>query len=173
MVFLFTSALDNLKFVKSTNFSLQTLPNVFRIGGYFSPFNSTGHPNFQQAQSLAAFIMAINEINANPSFLPNTKIEFGIAGGNGFLGAIEAGLELTRKKFNGAGVDIIVSAGADEEAFSFSQYLNSLRKIHLETVSMTAQMNQGASFPYKLQTLPDSSFQGNIVLMFYGQFIFF
>ena len=46
----------------------------FNIGGMFRPYNADGSMNEDEIQALAAFRMAIDEVNADPSLLPGYTV---------------------------------------------------------------------------------------------------
>jgi hypothetical protein len=148
---------------------------VAKIGGYFNDvINATaGEINMNQAQALAAFWMAVNEINASPDLLPNVELQVAIRGGPGFSRSIIAAQDLLIAKFSkisrdfaylsesNVGVDIVVGAGSNLESEAADPYLGDSKITLIHTVAMDTQLTYGATYPYKLQTTPVDSFQGN------------
>lgn len=155
------NTVDNLPAGNLAPYSLQTTPQVVKIGGYFKPFDTNANPDFEQAQCLAAFLMAIKEINSNKQLLPNTKLVAGITSGSGFLGAINAATFLTEKEFGGTGVNVVVGAGNDVETEATNQIFAQSQTIQIHTISKAVELSQGALYPWRLQTTPLQSYQGN------------
>jgi hypothetical protein len=156
------NTVDGLPTGNLSPFTLDTPPEVVKIGGLFQPFDSKHLPNFNQAQCLAAFVMAINEINNNPDLLPNTTLVFGIASGQGFSGAIEAANYFVSSEFGGSGMDIVIGSGNDIETEASNQVFAQSKLIQIHTVSQAVELSQGSSYPWRMQTTPLASFQGNI-----------
>ena len=88
------NTLDNSKPLSFAPYSTVSFPQVLKIGGSFSVFDSKGNPDPEQAQCLAAFLMAVQEINSDSYFLPNTTLVTGIVDGNDFRGTIQASTSL-------------------------------------------------------------------------------
>jgi hypothetical protein len=151
---------DNLPAGNFAPFSQDTTPRVIKLGGFFKPFDDKNVPDIHQAQCLAAFLMAIKEINANKALLPKTRIVSGIVSGAGFIGAITAATLLTQDEFGGTGVDIVVGAGDDIETIAMNQIFSQSSTIQIHTISQAVELLQGESFPWRLQTSPLASYQG-------------
>jgi len=140
-----------------------TTPAVVKIGGLFQLFDSNNNQNFLQAQCLESFIMAIEEVNANPILLPTTTLLSGIESGVGFTGAIDAARALISSKFGGTGVDIVIGSGDDTETQSSSEVFTRSNIIQIHTVSKAVEMSQGSIYPWRLQTTPLASYQGQML----------
>ncbi len=54
------------------------------VGGMFNHFNSAGQIDYDQLEHLMAFLMAIDEINNNSTFLPGYTIQYVIGNGLNF-----------------------------------------------------------------------------------------
>jgi len=83
-------------------------PSIVRIGGLFSPIDENGNFDYEQAQCLAAFMMAVNEINnkkdgINDDILPRTKLVVAVRSPRGFYGSTSAAYDLAASAFGGAG----------------------------------------------------------------------
>lgn len=131
-----------------------------KLGGLFNPFDGNNNPDIQQAQCLAAFLMAIDEINANKALLPRTRLVSGVVSGLGIIGALEAATQLTQKEFGGTGVNIVIGAGGDTETKATDQIFSQSQTIQIHTISQAVELSQGASYPWRLQTSPLASYQG-------------
>ena len=141
-------------------YSHQSTPQILKLGGFFKPFDSDNNPDPLQAQCLAAFLMAITEINQNNLLLPKTKLVSGIISGAGFQQSIDAADILTRHAFGGTGVDIVVGAGDDIETEAMNQIFTRSKTIQIHTISQAVELSQGALYPWRLQTTPLESYQG-------------
>ena len=113
---------------------------IIKIGGFFNVFDSTNTSfDHNQAQCLAAFLMAVQEINNNSTFLPNHELQVAIRGGdNSFAGSI-----LSAEDFSGAsssitfplsqsyvseagsniGVDLLIGAGTDGNTLYYTWHI--------------------------------------------------
>ena len=151
---------DNSRPGDTAPFSLQTLPEVVKLGGFFTPFDLESNPDPLQAQCLAAFLLAINEINRNKTFLPKTKLVSGIVSGAGFQESISGADYLAQKAFGGTGVDIVVGAGDDIETQAMNQIFTQNQIIQIHTIAQSVEMSQSALYPWRLQTTPLQSYQG-------------
>jgi len=142
-------------------------PQVLKIGGFFKPVDTdSGTFDRQQAQSLEAFLMAIEEINADRSILMvngiKTRIVYSVQEGNQFAGAVNAASFLAEKTFGNTGVHAVVGAGNNVETMASNQMLKSHKIIEIHTVASDAALGDGVTYPYKLQTTPIDSFQGMV-----------
>ena len=155
------------------------LKRIIKVGGYFNVINPTNLSDFneQQAQSLAAFMMAINEINADPNILPNYELRVAVRSGtDDFSGAINAAEYLSLSapfqyftnlnhmyvSDTNIGVDVVIGAGSNIETTGMDQFFNGRQLIQVHTVANDPQLQIGADYPYKIATVPSSSFEGEI-----------
>ena len=80
--------------------SLVSSPKIMKIGGIFSPIDDNGAFDANQAQALAAFIMAIRDINASLKVLKNIRLVYAIArAGTSFDGGVLAAQYLANTAF--------------------------------------------------------------------------
>ena len=156
---------DNSKPLSFAPFSTKFSPEVLKIGGLFSVFDQLGVADPLQTQCLAAFIMAIEEINNNSHLLPNTTLVTGVIGANDFLGSIQAATSLMIDYFGGTGVDMVVSTGDDIETAISSQLFSQNSIIQIHTVSQAVELSNGNLYSKRLQTKPLLSFQGDCRLI--------
>lgn len=155
------NTLDNSQPLSYPPYSTKTFPEVLKIGGLMSVFDSDGKHNYEQAQCLAAFLMAIEEINNDTSLLPETTIVSGIIDGVDFRGTIKAATSLLNDYFGGSGVDMVVSTGNDLETKISSQLFSQNSIIQIHTVSQAVELSNGNLYSSRLQTTPLLSYQGN------------
>jgi ABC-type branched-subunit amino acid transport system substrate-binding protein len=158
------NTLDNTQPLSYPPFSTEGTPEVIKIGGLFSVFDSNGNPDPLQAQCLAAFLMAVKEVNANKNLLPQTKLVTGVIEGNGFSGMITAATSLMNYYFGGTGVDLVVSAGNDVETEISSQLFSQNKIIQIHTVAQAVELANGFLYSKRLQTTPLLSYQGRAIL---------
>lgn len=74
------------------------------LGGLFSLFDLDGNLDPVQVENLAAFLMAVKEINNKTDgiaddMLVNTQVKFQIEYGNSFLNAVESSAALGRQSY--------------------------------------------------------------------------
>jgi len=151
---------------------------IIKLGGCFNIINPSNQSQFDanQAQSLAAFMMAVDEINQNGVILPNFELQVAVrSGSSDFTGAVNSAEYLAAAAIfsdtnpnryvsqSNVGVDIVVGARDDVETVAMNQILTGKNLIQVHTVAQDTQLGVGASFPNKIGTLPVDSFQG----MFY------
>ncbi len=131
------------------------VPRYVKVGGYFNPHD----PN--QAQSLEAFIMAIEEINNSTTLLPNTTLIYAIDEGEGFQGGSNAANFLGDEAF-ASGVDIVIGQGNDVETFVSNKYFQDLKLPQIHTLAQDTMFGIGDDFPYKIQTVIVETYQGMV-----------
>lgn len=91
-------------------FKGQTAPQIIRIAAFFEPFSAT-RAGFMR-QHLAAFLMALNEINNKTdgiadNLLPNSRIVFVLKSTEGLIGPEAAAEDTMIKNFDDAGAKIM------------------------------------------------------------------
>jgi len=151
---------DNLPAKDYPAYSKTFYPNVIKLGGIFNIFNINGLPDPMQAQCLAAFLLAVKEINADKSILPNTQIVTGVVRGLRLIGSSDAARKLAHTYFGGTGVDIVVSAGGDLETDVTNQIFAQTHIIQVNGLAQSVDLFNGALYPTKLQITPLRSYQG-------------
>lgn len=137
--------------------------------------SNTSQFNPEQAQSLAAFMMAVREINANPDLLPNYELRVAVRSDtDNFAGAISAAEYLSlsapfqyfenplSRYVSGTniGVDVVVGAGSNVETTGINQFFNGRQILQVHTVANDPQLQTGANYPYKIASVPMSTYEG-------------
>lgn len=150
-------------------YSYDTAPDIIKIGGIFSPFDKDGNVNSIQSENLAAFLMAIDEINDKTDgifdwVLPNSQIVIVKGSGNGNLGAIGA-VSSIMDSFFGTGIQGVVNGMPNTETISALNSLNSYEVVQASSMASDSILADGGTFPYKIQVCPVDSFQGESVMM--------
>jgi hypothetical protein len=163
-------------FIGGALVALANIPTEIRIGGLFAPYNSSGERDEKTIQHLAAFVMAIGEINDKSDgvaddLLPNTTLTYAIRGGRGIFETIKAVESLQAADFTSEatssirqpnGVDALVGALGDEETMISNRFMAHYRLNQVHALSTATELGIGSSYPYKAQTTPIDSYQGMV-----------
>ena len=153
------------------------IKRIIKVGGYFNLINplNTSQLNSEQAQSLAAFMMAVREVNDNPDLLPNYELRVAVRSGtNDFTGAIGAAEYLSliapfqyyenpSSRYMSAsnlGVDVVVGAGGNIATTGMNQFFNGRQIVQIHTVANDPQLQNGANYPFKIASVPVTAFEG-------------
>jgi hypothetical protein len=134
------------------------------IGGIFSPFAGEGLIAVDQAENLAAFLMAVGHINNKTDgiaddILPNSQLKIALRTGNSFAGTIKAVDSLLGAFYN-TGVLGVVSGQPTAEVEAANQMLKDFGIVQVHSVGMDTSLGEGVKYPYKIQMPPIDSFQG-------------
>ena len=153
---------------------------TLKVGLYAHNFLSNGSRNPDGAQSLAGFMLAMDEINNNKTFLPSVRFVVALRGDDGSYGAITSAQSFLAANFtidrrgrkipantfvrgDPIGVDIILGAGNDVETEQINQVLNYFKIVQVHTVATSTNLAIGSNYPYKVQISPIISFDGQII----------
>jgi hypothetical protein len=125
--------------ISLANAAIAGVPGTAHIGGLFSPLTPSGHRDLAQAEHLAAFVMAINEINDKTDgiyddLLIGTQLLYSIQGAAPLIGATEQFLHLV-ESFDSASLFSIVSALNNEDMLVISQLASKTATQMITTVS--------------------------------------
>lgn len=166
---------DNLPASAFPPYSHSTTPAIFKIGALFTPFDQYGKFSVSQAENLAAFLMAIDEINDKTDgiyddILPNTQLKVALSGGFGFEGGVSAVGSL-EKAFFGSGVHAIVGALPNLETEAANQMAINGKVVQVHAAAMDTDLGNGGKYPYKMQTVPIDSFQGMVIQHIFCSFL--
>ena len=123
------------------------------IGGLFNQFNESKLPDYQGSQHIAAFIMAINEINnktdgINENLLADYQIKYRIDEAHGFTGAVKAADMMDAS--NPSPIAVIGSM-EDDEAIAVTDMLETVQTVLISTRSTSSELSKGRDFPYKVK----------------------
>jgi ABC-type branched-subunit amino acid transport system substrate-binding protein len=138
-----------------------------RIGGFFAPLSSTNHLFKDQAEHLAAFVMAVNDINDKTDgiydeVLLNTKIEIVIGAVNSISSAASEAVAMAAA-FSGQKVIAAVSSLHNEDALIVSQLLATARTVIAVTLANSGEFNDISTYPYTVNIRPIVSRQGMVL----------
>lgn len=143
--------------------SLASPERVLKIGGIFSPFDDAGAFDTSQAQALAAFLMAVGEINASPKILRNIKLVSAIASaGATFNGGVLASQYLSKRAFGSTGVVAAVSAGVSIVTEAVNDVFETPQLPLVHTAAADVALENGGAFPYKLAVVPTDAYIGSV-----------
>jgi hypothetical protein len=122
---------------------LSTASTLVRIGGLFAPLTPSGHRDMAQAEHLAAFIMAVNDINNKSDgiydeLLPDIKLVYSVQGESPLIGATKRFLNLV-ESFNGAPLFTVISALNNEDMMVVAQLAAKTGTQIMTTVSDSGQ----------------------------------
>ena len=171
-----TSWIDS---VPKSHFAACNVPikRIIKVGGYFNVINPSDPSklNSEEAQSLAAFMMAVHEVNDNPDLLPDYELRVAVRSGtDDFKGAISAAEYLSliapfeyyenpSSRYLSAsnlGVDVVVGAGSNIQTTGMNQFFNGRQIVQVHTVANDAQLQVGANYPFKIASVPVTAFEG-------------
>ena len=154
-------------------------PTVIKVGIYANTFSSNGSLQQDGAQSLAAFMMAVKEINANDALLSGCRLAVAHRSGVGPYAATSAaqafisanftidghGNKISSTAFNSGnpmGVDVIVGTGTTAETDQLDQVLNHFGIVQVHTVSNTINRVVRAQYPYRIGISPTVAYDGAV-----------
>ena len=136
--------------------------SVIKIGGIFSNVDEdSGAVDSNQAQGLAAFLMACEDVNA--AFGSKFKFRHAVVSGIGRKAAVEAAGYLVKDAFSGTGVDFVVSAGENVETMAALKMFEAYRTVQIHALAQDTLLGSGTDYPFKIQTVPIDSFQGMVL----------
>ncbi len=167
MRLIFVACIWTTLFVTDTSFVGATVPSVLHIGGLFNPYDESGAVDPTGVLNLAAFLMAVDEINAKTvdrTLLPGTTLKVAVAGGFLFEGAVQAAMDLREMTYPGGdsfvGVDAVVGTLPNVETAASDEMFVHPRVVQMSSVAASTDFTQKAIYPYRASTIPVDSCQG-------------
>ena len=130
----------------------------FNIGGMFSPYNEDGSMNEDEIQALAAFRMAIDEVNADPSLLPGYTVRGTFRNTYSTASAVTATLALSKTAF-GAGVDITMGTLNAAQSMIAIEIFAHYVMPHMVISDTDSILSQAPSYPYHLRIVPSQAYE--------------
>jgi hypothetical protein len=148
-------------------FVAHAAPAVINLGGMFAPIDATGAMSLSQAEHLAAFVMAINEINDKTdgvydTILPSTTLSFAVRGGPTYATAMGGFLDL-EQSFSGDGVVSVVNALPTADALLVNQVSKQQKVAQVVSVANSANLYVYANYPYVTRTVAIQSFESVVL----------
>jgi hypothetical protein len=142
-------------------------PATVRLGGIFCPLSNSMNVYHDQSEHLAAFLMAINDINNKSDgiydyLLPNTTIEFAVGFESSVATAATTAVRVA-ESFGGQGVNTVVAPLANKDSLLVAQLLNSMDTMYVQTWSYTAGFDLHSTYPYVANIRPLVSRQGMVL----------
>jgi ABC-type branched-subunit amino acid transport system substrate-binding protein len=142
------------------------VPSV-NIGALFAPIDSTGAMSLSQAEHLAAFIMAINEINDKTDgiyddLLPSAHLSIAVRGSAELPAAMDGFSEL-RESFSGEGVFSVVNALPSAEALLINQVSTAAKVAQIISVANSAKFFIHEDYPYVSRTLAVQAYESVVL----------
>lgn len=143
----------------------------------FMPFRSDGTVDHGQAQMLAAFLMAINEINSRSDILPHYQLQVAFVNpeSDDYVGGMKAAEMASKVTFRSGGtyfshagatgVDAVVGGLSNLATIGSNYYFSgeTVKILQIHSFANATELGVGADFPYKVQTTPIESFQGMVL----------
>ena len=148
-------------------------PAHVRLGGLFPSFRMNGKLSESGQQRLAAFLLAVKEINADPTILPNTTIKIAVRDSRVNVGkTFFATLDMATNAFNKTGVDACIGGASSAESDAASNVLTQFSTVQISYSSTSPLLSAKINYPYFARTCPSDSFQGaamaDLVSNYYG-----
>ena len=148
-------------------------PSEVRVGGLFPLFRTSGPAITTGQQRLAGFLLAVEEINADSTVLPNTTFKIVVKDTKLNLGkTFFATLEMSKNAFGGKGVDACIGAQASGESDAAATVLSQFSTVQISYSSTSPLLSNKVNYPYFARTCPSDSFQGaamaNMVADYFG-----
>ncbi len=151
-----------------------TLPTEVYIGFVYPQFlpidifddTSVEQQNYDGSQYLAAFLMAVREINNKTDglyddVLANTTIKFAVRDTRGpFIYDIDDATELSLDVFNKTGVKIVVGAASNSASSAIAQVFNDFKVNQVAYASTGSFLSYVGPYPYYFRTCMDDAFEG-------------
>ena len=129
------------------------------IGGLFSIFDANGDVDHDQLEHLGAFLLAIDEINADSSILPNHHLNYAIRSGVNAHGAANAALSvLTLPNLGG-----IISSFHNAEASTATKLAGSDHVMTVNSMTDDTMFGTASEYPYKAQVIPIEAYEGKVM----------
>jgi ABC-type branched-subunit amino acid transport system substrate-binding protein len=137
--------------------SVFTPPKEVRIGGLFPMF----HFRAPFQQSMAGFLMAIKEINKDPTILPNSTIKISVRDSKLDVGTtfIES-LYLAKDAFGGLGVDGIIGPATSAESSAAATVLAPSQMVQISYAATSPDLSTKVNYPYFARSCVSDAFQG-------------
>ena len=135
-------------------------PKTVKLSGLFRRFDpTTGIPDASGLQELAAFEMAVNEINAHqlyPDLLPGIKISRAVRYLNGqFIDAVNQALDVNKWESDG-----MVGAATNELSNALAQINNGFEQNQVAYGSTGSYLSYIGPYPWYFRVCSDDAFQG-------------
>jgi hypothetical protein len=144
------------------------VPSAVYVGGFFSPVGPNGKVFLDQAEHLAAFMMAVNDINNKTDgiyddVLVGTDFLIAVDNADSLASAADNAVTLGSSAFGGQGVSAAVVSLGDLEALMVSQLMNTMNVLAVLSIASSGLFDQWSIYPSVINTRPLVSRQGMVV----------
>ena len=135
------------------------------IGGMFNQFDSKRQPSKYGSQRLAAFLMAVNEINNKTDnifdeILPDYYFNISVTEAHDFIGAVHAAEKLGSSKPS----PLAIVGGIDNiETIAALHMLETVDSLVISCTATSSELSRGRDFPYKIRTVASESYAGRVL----------
>ena len=148
-------------------------PRTVRLGGLFPSFDFSGAAHTQGRQLLSSFLMAVKEINADETILPNTTILIAVRDSRLNVGtSFFASLDLATTAFNGEGIDACIGADSSGESEAAATVFAQFQTVQISYSSTSPLLSTKINYHFFARTCPSDAFQGaamaDLVASYYG-----
>ena len=150
-----------------------SVPTEVYLGGLFPLFRLSGEVLSSGQERLASFLMAVRDINADATVLPNTTVKISVKDTNVNVGtAFFSSLDLATKSFKNRGVDACIGAATSGESEAAATVFSHFSTVQISYSSTSPLLSNKINYPYFARTCPSDAFQGaamaDIVSKYYG-----
>lgn len=154
--------------VLSSSVTADGYPTEVNIGFVFPMFEyATPYVvNYDGVQYLAAFLMAVNDINnkndgIHDELLPKTKLKYAVRSSTGaFIDNVKDAIALSTRVFNGSGICGCVGGADNDASNAIAQIFNGFKIDQVAYGSTGSFLSYAIPFPYYFRTCSDDAFQG-------------
>lgn len=148
-------------------------PTEVHLGGLFPLFQLSGEVLASGQERLASFLMAVRDINADASLLPNTTVKVSVRDTKLSVGkTFFSSLDLATKSFGGKGIDACIGAATSGESEAAAAVFSHFSTVQISYSSTSPLLSTKINSPYFARTCPSDAFQGaaiaDIVSKYYG-----
>lgn len=135
-------------------------PTIIRIGGLFSRLNQVGQVYELGQYTLAAFLLAIEEINNSTTILKSIKLEYAVE--DCYLSssaAITETVNLITQVFGSKGVKAFIGPDVSTEAIASASVAASFQTVQVSSSATSSALSNSLSYPYFTRTCPSDVYQ--------------
>jgi hypothetical protein len=142
----------------------QTAPKEIYLGGIFAPVSPQGVLSLDQQEHLAAFVMAVNEINdktdgVHDDLLPDTVLKFAAQNGPTMKTAATNFITLS-ESFDNKGLFGVVNSLPPTEGMYVVQLAVNMLIPNILSVTNNGELNEHSTYPYMTKVVALESHQG-------------
>ena len=141
--------------------SIPSKPEFVKLGALFARFDLANRPRMQAQFDLAAFLMAIRDINSDKNILPNTIIKIAVVDSRvDPATSVFRTLDLIKTAFGGTGVDAMIGPGYSVEVVVSAAVAQLFEKVQVSYFATSTELSVKTTYRYFARTCPSDAFQG-------------